>query len=192
MFSPHFGTTCRALASTSADQPNTLFQLPKRWRSLKKPFQLAQIALLVLILRESYLFLSVLQYASSPTMSAWQAKAPLLYSLLSSQIEQYDAMGSRNRIIFGMLTCQRWKSPTASMTGIPLPNNATSISRCCCGSICTDIDFLGTIPRDEPNSTAAEKYTNNLKIQVRFYRACTIHMHEQNRTWTSYHDIDEY
>jgi len=43
--------------------------------------------------------------------------------------------------------------------------------------------------------TEENMYTNVdyiIKNQKAFYRACTRHLIEQNRTWTSYHDLDEF
>lgn len=56
----------------------------------------------------------------------------------------------------------------------------------------TDTDYMGKILRPPENATDNQKHNKHVMRQVQFYRACTRHLHQQNRTWTTYTDADEY
>jgi hypothetical protein len=49
-------------------------------------------------------------------------------------------------------------------------------------------DFLAG--RDKANRQAKQSY--HMQRQAHFYRYCALHMQAKNRTWVSFHDVDEY
>lgn len=58
----------------------------------------------------------------------------------------------------------------------------------------TDTDFApnATVLRIQPSDAFDTKKNKHRHRQGLFYHACIEHLQRQNRTWTSFHDVDEY